>query len=101
MEKPLTNLVSHFHVIDSEHVPSGEQESYQEISTRIEALCQSRSEVYSLQTDRLNAHRRLATQMRRLEDDIIISLGEKVDRVGSGLNIENAMQRLAELQVSY
>lgn len=100
MEKPLTNLVSHFHVIDSEHVPTGEQESYNELSSRVEFLCQSRSDHYNEQSDRWNCHLRLSTQMRRLEDDIIVNLADKVDRVSSTLNIENSTHHLTDIQVS-
>lgn len=99
LEKPLTNLVSHFHVIDSEHVPANEVESYSEVSTRIEKLCETRNDSFNLQSDRLNHNKRLANQMRRLEDDIIVTLNEKLARAASGLTVENATQRLADLQV--
>ena len=93
--------MSHFHVIDSEHVPLTEQESYKEISTRIEQLCDARSNHFSAQSDRLNAHHRLSTQMRRLEDDIIVSLADKVSRVRGSLNVENSTQNLSDIQVSH
>lgn len=91
--------MSHFHVIDSEHVPSAEQESYAELSSRIELLCQSRSEYHSAQADRLNVHMLLSSQMRRLEDDIIIQLADKVDRVNNSLTVDNASQHLTDIQV--
>ena len=87
-------------MIDSEHVPSGEQESYTEVSNRIEVLCAARNENFNLQSDRLNHHRRLANQMRQLEDDIITTLSDKLGRVSSGLSVDNATQRLTDLQVS-
>lgn len=87
-------------MIDVEHVPKSDIDNYTDTASRIEALCTQRIQVLSEQERRLSDHERLESLLRRLSDEIVIRLNDKVERGASGLNVDNASIRLSDIQVS-
>lgn len=91
--------MSHFHVIDVDHVPKSDLASYKDTSARVEELCAARSRALSNQTQHLTAHEKLMTQIRRLNDEVIDRISDRVGRAAAGLTVSNAASRLADIQV--
>lgn len=91
--------MSSFHVIDVDHVPKNDMDNYNDVSTRINELCEARMKALSDQKQRLAIHEELNSNIRRLSDDVITRINEKVDRATAGLNVDNAAVRQADIEV--
>lgn len=86
-------------MIDVDHVPKSDLDSYNDTSVRVEDLCSARSHALTNQLQQLAAHERLMTQIRRLNDDVIARISDRVDQAATGLTVSNATSRLADIQV--